>query len=77
MLQHLGRHDEALAQLENVARLTPDDPEIYIAMANGYRDTGRKAEAVAAYRRFLEVDKSDDPMRPIAERFIEILSQEN
>lgn len=77
MLQHLGRYDEALAQLETVARLTPDDPEIYIAMANGYRDTGRKAEAVAAYRRFLEVDKSDDPMRPIAERFIEILSEEN
>jgi len=76
MLQNLGRHDEALAQLNTVLRLAPEDAKIHMAMANAYRDTDRKAEAVAAYRKFLEVDKSEDPLRPIAERFIEILSQE-
>lgn len=74
MLQQMGRHDEALAELEAVAKIAPEDAGVHMAMGNGYRDTGRKAEAVSAYRRFLDTDKEDSPMRVIAERFIEILS---
>ena len=58
-----------------VATLTPEDPAVYMAMADSYRDTDRKPQAVAAYRKFLEVAKPDDMMRPVAQRFIELLSQ--
>ena len=75
MLQHLGRYAEALTKLEAVATLTPEDPAVYMAMADSYRDTDRKPQAVAAYRKFLEVAKPDDMMRPVAQRFIELLSQ--
>ena len=53
--------------------LDPANAEIYLSMGDGLRDTGRKEEAVAAYRKFLELD-ADSPMRPVAERFIELLS---
>lgn len=75
MLQRQGLHDEALAELAAVATQTPKDAAVYLAMADSYRDTGRNPEAVDAYRKFLDLDTTDDPMRPIAERFIEILSE--
>ncbi len=72
-LQMLDRHAEALAILAEAERLDPGNANVHLSMADSLRDTGRKEEAIAAYRKFLELDK-DSPMRPVAERFIEILS---
>jgi tetratricopeptide (TPR) repeat protein len=74
-LTSMGKPEAALTALPKALALAPDDASIFLAMANAYRDTDRKAEAVAAYRKFLELDKDDSPMRPVAERFIEILSE--
>ena len=54
--------------------LQPANADIYMSMGDSYRDTGRKEDAVAAYRKFLELDTGQSPMRPVAERFIELLS---
>ncbi|MEX0405091.1 tetratricopeptide repeat protein [Aquibium sp. LZ166] len=72
-LQRLERQEEALAVLGEAQALDPANAEIYLSMGDGLRDTGRKEEAVAAYRKFLELD-TDSPMRPVAEKFIELLS---
>ncbi len=74
MLQYLSRHEEALAQFEETRRLSPDSADAWMSTANSYRDMGRKEDAVAAYRKYLELAKPDDIMRPVAERFIELLS---
>ncbi len=72
-LQALERQDEALAALEEARRLAPDNGEVYLSLGDSFRDLDRKPEAVAAYRKFLELDK-DSVMRPLAERFIQLLS---
>ncbi|QDY99339.1 tetratricopeptide repeat protein [Nitratireductor mangrovi] len=73
ILQALGRHEEALAVLGEAMRLAPNRAEIHMALGDSYRDTGSKAEAIAAYRKFLELDQNS-LMRPVAERFIALLS---
>lgn len=73
-LQRLGRHGEALSVLDAASARAPESGPVFLARGDSLRDTGRKAEAVAAYRRFIELDP-ESVMRPVAERFIELLSQ--
>lgn len=72
-LQMLARHDEALTALEAAARLAPASAEIWMSIGDSLREKGRNADAVAAYRKFLELD-TDSAMRPVAERYIQLLS---
>lgn len=74
VLQRLSRHDEAMAQLLEARKLAPENADVWMSLGDTYRDTGRNADAVAAYRKYLELAKPDDFMRPVAERFIELLS---
>ncbi|MDP3897200.1 MAG: tetratricopeptide repeat protein, partial [Mesorhizobium sp.] len=73
-LQRLGRHEEALALLLEAEKLAPGNADIQMSIGDSYRDTGRKPEAIAAYRRYLDLADADAFMRPVAERFIELLS---
>ncbi|MEO5756714.1 MAG: tetratricopeptide repeat protein, partial [Mesorhizobium sp.] len=73
-LQALGKQKEALAALDTAVKLAPDNAEIYSALGDSYRGADRKPEAIAAYKKFLELDKTNAPSRPIIQRFIEILS---
>jgi tetratricopeptide (TPR) repeat protein len=73
-LQRLGRLDEALAQLLAAEKLAPADPDVQMSMGDVYRDLDRSPEAVAAYRKYLDLAAADAIMRPVAERFIALLS---
>lgn len=73
-LQRVDDAAESLRVLEIAVGLAPKDAEIHLALGNALRDLDRKAEAVAAYRKFLALDNTDSPMRPIAQRWIELLS---
>lgn len=73
--QHmLGKPDLALATADAAILIQPTSAELHLVRADSLRDLGRKPEAIAAYRRFLELDKANSPMRPVAERFIELLA---
>ena len=74
MLQKLTRHAEALMEFEKAKELAPDNADVWLSIADSYRDTDRKTEAVDAYKKFLEGDKTDSPSRPIAEQWIKLLS---
>jgi tetratricopeptide (TPR) repeat protein len=73
-LQALGKQKEALEALDAAVKLAPDKADIYSALGDSYRDTDRKPEAIAAYKKFLELDKSNSSTRPLIQRFIDILS---
>ena len=73
-LQALGRHDEALASLAEVLRLDPAFADAYMSIGDSHRNLGNKAEAIAAYRKFLEFENGS-PMRVVAERYIDILTE--
>jgi tetratricopeptide (TPR) repeat protein len=74
VLQRLSRHDQALAHLLEAQKLAPDNSDVWMSLGDTYRDTGNKPEAIAAYRKFLDLAKPDAFMRPVAERFIKLLS---
>lgn len=74
VLQRLKRHAEALVQLEEARKLEPENADVWMSMGDSYRDTNRNPDAVAAYRKYLELAKPDAFMRPVAERFIELLA---
>jgi len=75
--QHrLGKPDLSLATADAALLIEPTNAELFLVRADSLRDLGRKAEAVAAYTRFLELDKENSPMRPVAQRFIELLNAE-
>lgn len=76
-LQRLARLDDAAVALGKAAELAPKNADIQMSIADVHRDAGRKPEAIAAYKRYLELAKADAMMRPIAERFIELLSGES
>jgi tetratricopeptide (TPR) repeat protein len=74
VLQRLTRHAEALAQLDEARKLDPDNADIWMSLGDSYRDTGKNPDAVAAYKKYLELATPDAYMRPVAERFIELLA---
>ena len=65
-----GAIDEAERLQRSAGRIEPDLYEFHLS----YRDLGLKPEAIAAYRKFLELAPADAPMRPVAEQFIKLLS---
>ncbi|MBN9072791.1 MAG: tetratricopeptide repeat protein [Rhizobiales bacterium] len=69
-----GKPEQALETVAAALALDPTNADLYMIQANGLRDLGRKPEAVAAYRKFLEFDRQNSVMRPVAEKFIELLS---
>lgn len=69
-----GRPEDALATVTAALAIEPANADLYLVRANALRDLDRKPEAIEAYRRFLELDKNNSVMRPVAEKFIEILS---
>lgn len=56
ILTKLGRHDEAMKLQEAHVREHPDKPAGWIAWGHSLRAAGRVDEAVAAYRRAIDVD---------------------
>ncbi len=75
ILHRMGQVKQALAELESLIIRAPEDASVYLAMADSLRDLGRNANAVEAYRKFLDLGAPQDPMRPIAEQFINLLSK--
>lgn len=73
-LQELGRHEEALASLAEALRLDPAFADAYMSIGDSYRSLGNRAEAIAAYRKFLEFENGS-PMRLVAERYIDMLTE--
>lgn len=73
-LQELGRHEEALASLAEALRLDPAFVDAYMSIGDSYRSLGNRAEAIAAYRKFLEFENGS-PMRLVAERYIDMLTE--
>lgn len=69
-----GRHELALQTVDAALAVDPAYAELYLTRANSLRDLDRKEEAIAAYKKFLELDKQNSVMRPVAEKFIELLS---
>jgi tetratricopeptide (TPR) repeat protein len=74
ILQRLKRHADALVQLDEARKLDPANADVWMSLGDSYRDTGRNPDAVAAYKKYLELATPDAFMRPVAERFIELLS---
>jgi tetratricopeptide (TPR) repeat protein len=56
ILARLGRHEEALAVQEAVARKHPDNPGHWVSWGHSLRAAGRVEEAIAAYRHAAEAD---------------------
>ena len=54
-LIHLDRRDEARGELERLRELLPDLPEIHFNLGGIYREYARTADAIACYRRVLEL----------------------
>ena len=52
-LRKAGRAAEALPVLERVVALAPDDPSFVLTAARTYDELDRRAQAAAAYRKFL------------------------
>ena len=66
-----------MVALGKAADLAPKNADVQMSIADVHRDAGRKPEAIAAYQRYLELAAADAMMRPVAERFIQILSGES
>jgi tetratricopeptide (TPR) repeat protein len=68
LLARCGRHAEALATLDSLARcpaIYPDEAvRLHLERGHSLEALGRPAEAAAAYREFLRIWKDADPGRP-------------
>ncbi|MBW4653402.1 MAG: tetratricopeptide repeat protein [Kaiparowitsia implicata GSE-PSE-MK54-09C] len=73
-LDKLGRYGEAQTVLAEVAAMAPDDPSLIYQQAMNFQHLGRNADAIAAYKRVVELDP-DSMDAIIAQRFIELLEQ--
>jgi len=56
VLVRLGRHDEALEVQEAIARANPDKAPHWVTWGHSLRSAGRVDDAIAAYRKAVEVD---------------------
>jgi tetratricopeptide (TPR) repeat protein len=57
VLVEVGELDRGIAELEEAARLAPEGPEMYFALARAYLKAGRKDEADSARARFQMLDE--------------------
>ena len=51
---------EALSHLERAVELEPGKVDWLLALADGYRDVGRREEAIAAYRQVIALDPTNE-----------------
>ena len=72
-LERLGKNAGALEELARALALAPENASIHMSLGDNLRVLDRKEDAIAAYRKYLELDKQS-PMRAIAEAWIRILS---
>lgn len=66
-----GFWSEALFRFERAAALRPDDAEIQNDLAVAYESLGRTAQALAAYKKALELAPADQRIRRNYARFAE------
>jgi tetratricopeptide (TPR) repeat protein len=59
LLDEQGRHAEAVADLTEALRLSPNDPSTLIHRGNAYDALGRKAEAFADYSEAVRLNPRD------------------
>jgi protein O-GlcNAc transferase len=57
-----GKIDEAIAQFENVVKLTPENPEGFYNLAKALNAKGKKADADAAYQRAKQLNPNIKPL---------------
>ncbi len=57
VLVELGELERGIAELEEAARLAPDSPEMFFALARAYQKAGRKDEAEKAGATFRRLDE--------------------
>jgi tetratricopeptide (TPR) repeat protein len=50
-----GRYPQAVAILEATTKVTPEDPDVWLALARAYRGVGDVPKAIAAYRLILSM----------------------
>jgi len=65
--QHQGKHAEATAAFEKASRLTPQPATTWLAMAISLEASGRKSEALEAYRKSLTGNVLSQEARGYAE----------
>lgn len=63
LLLETGRREEGLRNLEHALKLAPANLEVQIALANGYRDAGRYADALPLYQKVAEAQRLNIPAR--------------
>jgi tetratricopeptide (TPR) repeat protein len=63
ILLELGQVDRAVKQLEEGARLAPNVPEMYYALARAYTRAGRKQDAARARQTFQRLEKLRNAQR--------------
>ena len=62
VLQTLGRYQECLEVLEELTKIVPKEAPIHITMGKIYKLMGRKADALRAYNKALDLDPKDANM---------------
>jgi len=58
VLVELGQLPAGIAELEEAARLAPESPEMFYALARAYTQAGRKEDAEKARKTFLRLEES-------------------
>jgi tetratricopeptide (TPR) repeat protein len=66
--------DEAVADVENALLARPEEPALHYALARLYESEGRRGEAAAAYRAFLDLGGWGAPYDDAARRRVEALT---
>ena len=61
-MQTLGRYQECLEVLEELTKIVPKEAPIHITMGKIYKLMGRKADALRAYNKALDLDPKDTNM---------------
>ncbi|MCO5169360.1 MAG: tetratricopeptide repeat protein [Planctomycetes bacterium] len=73
--RQLGRLDRATRALEAADRAAPGHPEVLANLGTIYREQGRDGDALAAWRRFLEVAPPRHPLRARVEAAVRRLEE--
>jgi tetratricopeptide (TPR) repeat protein len=55
LYQRMGRHDRAVFQLEQAAKLVPDKSDVFFALASSYQAVGNEKKAEMARQRFQQL----------------------